>query len=209
MDADFWLQRWQQKRIGFHQDQYNTSLTKHWPQLSLCGNTVFVPLCGKSVDMLYLAEQGYEVIGIELSEIAVQEFFAEQQLQPKISNDGDLKLYRHGPFSIYCGDIFCLQDRHLQECNAVYDRASLIALPPAMRDRYADLLAAILPEHCQVLLITLEYDQEKLPGPPFSVIHDEVQRLFSEAWSIDKIGVIEENVRSLQGLECSYRLLKK
>jgi len=208
MDANFWLQRWQEKKIGFHQDQYNTSLTTHWPQLSLSGSTVFVPLCGKSADMLYLAEQGCKVIGIELSEIAVQEFFAEQQRRPHISSDGDLKLYHHGPFSLYCGDIFCLQAKHLHECSVVFDRASLIALPQAMRGRYADLLTTILPESSQTLLITLEYGQGKLQGPPFCVDQNEVQRLFSGAWSISEVGVIEENIRGVGGLERSYRLLK-
>ena len=188
MQTQFWHERWQSQQIGFHQDDINSSLQEYWPQLELPNDsTVFVPLCGKSRDMLWFAEQGYQVIAIELSELAVAAFFEENQL-PSLNREtkGELTLWRSGPIAIYCGDFFALSSTQLNDINAVYDRASLVALPPSMRQDYAQHLAQLLPGAPKTLLITLQYDQNEMDGPPFSVSEEEVSALFSERYQISK-----------------------
>lgn len=136
MDPTFWRERWQKKEIGFHQPAYHTLLLKHWPQLQLApGSRVFVPLCGKSLDMVWLAEQGHRVVGAELSELAVDEFFAERGLAPTVRTVGNFTVKAAGPYELWCGDIFELPREAVADVAGVYDRAALIALPPDLQQR--------------------------------------------------------------------------
>lgn len=186
MHPDFWHQRWQQNQIGFHQDTPTPLLQKHWPALGVPADArVFVPLCGKSLDLAWLAGQGYRVLGVELSQIAVDAFFAEHGLVPEIEDTRYGRHHRAGGIELICGDAFGLDAGLLAGCSAVYDRAALVALPPAMRQRYAGELHARLPSGCRGLLITLEYPQQDRDGPPFSVSEDEVRALYADAWSVD------------------------
>ena len=184
MDAGFWHQRWQNAEIGFHQPRPLPLLCKHWPTLGVApGARVFVPLCGKSLDMVWLAEQGHDVLGVELSPLAVAAFFAERGLLPETFES------RYGTHSVahwqgrrielICGDAFTLDAEALRGCDAFYDRAALIALPPTLRERYVAWLDGALPADSRGLLITLEYDQREMTGPPFSVNEDEVRRGFA------------------------------
>ena len=143
-----------------------------------------MPLCGKSLDLLWLAHQGHEVLGIELSEKAVEDFFAEHQFDPDISEQGPFKVYRAGSIELWCGDFFELTAGDVADCSGLYDRAALIALPPEMRAQYAAHLIRILPKDSLGLLITLDYDQAQMDGPPFAVLDDEVQRLFGDVWAL-------------------------
>lgn len=184
MDPSFWHQRWAEGRIGFHQTTASPLLARHWPALDLPpGSRVFVPLCGKSLDMAWLAEQGHEVFGVELSALAVTQFFAERGLEPEVRESPAGTHYRAGPYELLCGDAFALGAELLADCAGVYDRAALIALPPDMRALYADTCWRRLPPHCRGLLITLEYPQAERAGPPFSVEAPEVQLLFGAEWS--------------------------
>jgi thiopurine S-methyltransferase len=186
MDAEFWKQRWRDGQIGFHQDRVTPLLEKHWDALDLPARSrVFVPLAGKSLDMDWLAARGLHVIGIELSELAVRQFFAERDLQPVVSESRMGQHYASGAIELICGDAFMLDAATLADCAAVYDRAALIALPPAMRKRYADELYARLPTSCLGLLVTLEYPQHQKNGPPFSVDEAEVHALFDRDWDVD------------------------
>lgn len=202
MDANFWLERWREGHIGFHQDAVTPLLPKYWPGRSVAPDSlVLVPLCGKSKDMLWLAEQGYRVLGIELSSLAVEQFFLENHLQPKMHASDMGKHYVADNIEIICGDIFALDKATLAQCVGVYDRAALIALPPAMRPNYVQHVYANLPPHYRGLLITLDYAQEKMEGPPFSVSADEVQSLFSrlaEARLIDRIETLSKEPRFAQ-----------
>lgn len=209
MKTDFWLERWHKQEIGFHQTQYNANLIQYWDKLALNkGSAVFVPLCGKSDDMLFLAEQGHQVIGVELSEIAVTEFFVDNDLSPSKQQQDGLTIYQAGPFTLYCGDLFKLNQQHLKACQAVYDRASVIALPTPMRESYTQHLAKVLPPLCKTLLICLEYSEGALTGPPFSVDKAEVERLFSKHWGIEELGHCEEDIRGKAAIERSYCLIK-
>ena len=185
MQPEFWHKRWQSNQIGFHLPEVNPYLQRFWPQLALEeGARVLVPLCGKSLDLMWLAHQGHEVLGIELSEKAVEDFFSEHHFDPYVSEQGPFKVYRAGSIELWCGDFFELTAGDVADCIALYDRAALIALPPAMRELYAAHLNRILPKEALGLVITLDYDQTQKDGPPFAVLDDEVQRLFGASWSL-------------------------
>lgn len=186
MDPTYWHQRWQENRTGFHQDQVTPLLQKHWPHLRLpSACRILVPLCGKSLDMAWFAAQGHRVLGVELSQLAIDQFFAEHGLDPEIHDSPLGRHHRAGIIEIICGDAFALDDATLAGCDAIYDRAALIALPPELRRRYADRLYARLRADCQGLLITLEYPPHEKPGPPFTVPEAEVRDLLAVHWDIE------------------------
>ena len=146
MEKNFWLERWEREEIGFHQNEINPYLRQYWQELHLArGSEVFVPLCGKSRDMLWLREQGHSVLGVELSAIAAQAFFKENDCAPQHVTGGKFERYETDGMRILCGDFFDLGKDDLAQVGAVYDRASLVALPPEMRERYARHLVSILP----------------------------------------------------------------
>jgi len=191
MDSQFWRERWARNQIGFHLPEVNPYLQRHWPQLALAqGAKVLVPLCGKSLDLVWLASQGHRVLGVELSEQAVDAFFSEQGLTPRISQRGVFKVYQADVIEVWCGDFFALDADALRDCTALYDRAALIALPPLMRARYTEHLNVLLGAGCKGLLITLDYDQTQKAGPPFAVIDDEVKLLLGAHWTLE---VLEEH----------------
>jgi len=186
MDADFWLQRWQEGRTGFHRNEVMPLLQKHWPALQVpVGTRVLVPLCGKTLDMPWLASQGLRVRGVELAPLAIGQFIAEQKLNPQSRAAPYGTHYIAADIEIIEADVFAIDKALIAECGAIYDRAALIALPPPLRERYAREIYAALPAGCRGLLITLEYPQAEMEGPPFSVQEREVHRLFGEHWDID------------------------
>lgn len=190
MEPGFWHQRWARAEIGFHKHEINMHLQQFWDRLGLCpGQRAFVPLCGKSLDLLWLADEGHPVTGVELSSIAVEAFFTENDLQPKRWSEGPFEVWEVDEIRILLGDFFALESSHVADCAGVYDRASLIALPPAMRERYARHLDAILPPGMQVLLVTMEYDQTMRPGPPFAVSEAEVRALYEPAHEVELLYV--------------------
>lgn len=187
MNQDFWIERWHTRQIGFHQQEINPYLLEYWPALNLAAHSrVFVPLCGKSKDMLWLAEQGHEVTGIELSPLAVEEFFSDNNLQPQQQECGGMTCYRAGNISIFLGDIFQLNTDMLGEIAGVYDRASIVALPPELRKQYTTHLATLVP-NSEMLLVAMDYDQNLMQGPPFSVNDVEITQHFSNTYKISKL----------------------
>jgi thiopurine S-methyltransferase len=188
MQPEFWHQKWQAQQIGFHQDKVMPLLQRHWASLALpAGSRVFVPLCGKSLDMAWLAAQGHRVLGVELSPLAVEQFFAEQGLTPQRHQTRHGMHHVAGDIELICGDAFALDAALLADCAGVYDRAALVALPEAMRQRYARDLYSALPTQCRGLLLTLEYPQAQKAGPPFSVMADEVHALFDACWQVEQL----------------------
>ena len=184
MDADFWHQRWQSNEIPFHQRATNPLLFKHFSALALSrGSRVFVPLCGKSLDIGWLLSQGHDVIGAELSEIAVQQLFVELGVEPKRTKLGHIRHYSGMQIDILAGDIFHVSRDMLGPIDAVYDRAALVALPEDLRQRYAAHLAEITANAPQ-LLISYEYDQAAMAGPPFSVSSEELHRLYGGGYRL-------------------------
>ncbi|MHB2243491.1 thiopurine S-methyltransferase [Pseudomonas monsensis] len=202
MQPEFWHKKWASNQIGFHLSEVNPYLQRHWPELSIPATArVLVPLCGKSLDLAWLAGRGHQVLGIELSEKAIEDFFNEHQIQPQISEKGVFKVYRSDAIELWCGDFFALTASDVADCVAFYDRAALIALPAPMRERYAAHLQQILPQGVQGVLITLDYDQAQIPGPPFAVGDDEVKRLLGDLWQVQALeerDVLGESWKFLQ-----------
>lgn len=185
MEANFWHERWQKREIAFHEKLPNSLLVDNFGRLNLPANSrVFVPLCGKTLDIGWLLSQGYRVVGAELSEVAVVELFAELKLQPQIKNVGPLKHYSASGIDIFVGDIFDLTAEILGNTDAIYDRAALVALPEAMRSWYAGHLMAIT-NVARQLVITFEYDQSVIPGPPFSITAQEIKRHYNASYRIE------------------------
>jgi len=167
-----WKSRWKEGRIGWHEQAGNAGLHTYWPK-SGDNNRVLVPLCGKSPDLLWLAEQGHDVTGVELSEIAVCAFFDESGLSFDLKEVGDLLFFKcsRPAITLICGDYFQFSDELF---DALYDRASLIVFPQSIRPRYISHTKSLLKSGATQLLITLAYDQSKADGPPFSVQPEEV-----------------------------------
>ena len=185
VDHQHWLDRWQQNRIGFHESTVNPYLQKYLPAFSLPpGACIFLPLCGKALDIAWIAEQGYEVIGIELSQIAIEAFFDDNRLDYERFDTDRFGVYKSGNISLLQGDFFDLSNDDLGACSLVYDRAALIALSQAQRPRYYDHMLSIVPAVSNMLLVTLDYDQSEMEGPPFGVRAEEIYRYYSEAFSI-------------------------
>lgn len=188
MDKDYWLQKWQSKEIGFNQLEPNKLMQGYFSSLNLKpGNRVFVPLSGKSIDMLWLLTQGYQVIGVEFSRLACSEFFEENKIPVKIIETKDFIIFSSDEITIYCGDFFKLNPEDLGKIDTVYDRAALIALPTATRKSYSEHLIKLTSAMTTMFLITTVYDQNEMTGPPFSVGENEVIELFGSYFDIKQL----------------------
>jgi thiopurine S-methyltransferase len=192
MDRQFWHERWRQNQIGFHQPAVNDHLQRFYRELELAtGAGVFVPLAGKSLDMAWLRSQGHRVVGVELSPIAVQAFFAENGLSVRPGRDGAFEVYEAEGVRLLCGDFFDITTAQLAGVSAVYDRAALIALPVEMRSRYVAHLARVLPPVTSMLLVTLEYPDSDMQGPPFSVGEAEVRALYAPYFEVRLLAAVD------------------
>jgi thiopurine S-methyltransferase len=178
MDHEFWIQRWQNNQLGWHRPEVHPSLIKFFPSFNLePGDSVFVPLCGKSVDLAWLADQGLKVVGNELSPIAIQDFFRAEELEPVRTEAGSLTSWQAGPYTLYEGNYFDLTPAHVSDVKFIHDRAALIALPKEGeygRKAYMKQMRKLFSAGVQTLLITLDYDQTVMNGPPYSVGYEEV-----------------------------------
>ncbi len=184
-DPEFWHSKWASNQIGFHLDDVNPLLTEHWHKTEpKREEKVFVPLCGKSEDLVWLASKHDEVHGVELSSIAVRSFFAEHFYTPLVVQvNAHHELYQFDELSIYTGDYFTAP---VESYDIVYDRAALIALPEEMRQEYVARLKSLLKPGGRILLVTLDYEQHEMAGPPFSVPQLEIEQLFSE-FSVERL----------------------
>ena len=191
MEHEFWHDKWQRNEIGFHNSDTHPLLVAHLGVLGLSeGSRIFLPLCGKTLDIAYLLERGYQVAGAELSERAVQQLFEQLGVTPEIADLGALKRYRADGLDIFVGDIFALTADALGAVDAIYDRAALVALPSEIREKYTSHLMSISDCATQ-LLIAFEYDQSQLPGPPFCVSAVEVHQHYGDAYRIEQIDKVE------------------
>ncbi len=225
MEIDFWLERWNNNQTGFHQQQVNPYLTYFYGEKGPATEQreklkVFVPLSGKSKDMLWLSQNGYKVFAVECSERAVKDFFEENSLNYKHAQKEEHALYQSSDLpnliEIYQGDFFELQPDVLNDITDIFDRASLVALPVEMRQQYAKKMAELQKPGVRTLLVTLTFDPEEMNGPPFSVSEEEVNKLYSENFSVQKLlskNVIDEEPglkkRGLTALtEAVYKLVR-
>jgi len=215
MNPEFWQKRWQEGRIGFNQSTVNPLLIEHFNRLNLpTGSRVFVPLCGKSIDMVWLATQGYDVVGIELVETAVQEFFAKQNIEPTIYQQADnptIKYYQsqlsEQTITLWVADIFALTFEDVGSIDAVYDKAALIALPTDMRVKYSEQVRKLSSDTSKAdganneitpqLLLTLNYDQRKKNEPPFSIDGEQLERYYGDHYQIGELASVPSSIGSV------------
>ena len=201
MHEDFWHKRWQENQIGFHQAEVNALLRRHFAALKLPATPrVFVPLCGKTLDIAWLRAQGVMVVGVELSTLAVNQLFDDMQLEPAISTDGALTHYSaqsEPTLGIYVGDVFKLSGEMLGAVNATYDRAALVALPEDMRQTYVRHVIKITAKAPQ-LMLTFTYDPDIMEGPPFSISGPEMHTYFESDYGVDLLEQ-KEVVEGLKG----------
>lgn len=192
MDSKFWIERWENNDIAFHEVDANTMLVKYFSTLSLKrNNRVFLPLCGKTGDINWLLSKGYKVVGVELIETAIQQLFIELGIEPIVSKVGKNLHYHADNIDIYVGDLFEISGNDLGAVDAVYDRAALVALPKEMRSTYASHIINIT-NSAKQLLVTYEYDQNLLNGPPFSISSEEVNQYYASNYfltALDKVDV--------------------
>ena len=187
MDPSFWHRRWEKNEIAFHEGKANPLLVKHFHELSLAkARRVFVPLCGKTLDISWLLSNGYRVAGAELSQLAIEQLFLELGVQPEISQVGEVEAWGAKNIDVVVGDIFALSRKILGPVDVVYDRAALVAFPEEMRKRYTAHLTEITGKAPQ-LLICYEYDQRLVEGPPFSVSNEEVKRHYADKYELTLI----------------------
>jgi thiopurine S-methyltransferase len=185
MKAEYWHQRWEEKNIPFHEGRVNGYLKIYFERMNCYpGDRVFVPLCGKALDMKWICDQGCEVLGVELSPIAVAEYFKENEIEFRCSREHPFDVLSGGGATLLCGDVFDMGAAHFQGISGIYDRAAYIAFDPAGRRRYAEFFCAMLPKGAPLLLLTLEYPQSLMDGPPFSVSEAEVRERFTSRYHV-------------------------
>ncbi len=185
MKKQFWLDRWAERRIGFHLPDVNPHLRRHWRHLEIpSGAEVLVPLCGKSLDMLWLREQGYRVLGVELSDIALEDFARENLLRPDWVEEGGFRRAAWENLTLLHGDFFHLALEQTRNVQAVYDRAALVALPEEMRKVYARKMACLLQPGTALLLVSMDYPGEQMNGPPFNVSEAEIESLYGDSFDV-------------------------
>ncbi len=188
MKADYWHQRWQEKNIPFHEGRVNGYLKIYFERLNCrTGDRVFVPLCGKALDIKWICDQGCEVLGVELSPIAVTEYFDENGIEYRCSREEPFDVFSGGGATLLCGDLFDMDPAHFEGIKAIYDRAAYIAFDPDQRRRYAEFFCAKLPKGAPVLMLTLEYPQGIMDGPPFSVGEMEVRERFASRYHVEHL----------------------
>ena len=202
-----WINRWENNKIGWHAEQVNRHLIKYLDKFDLLtGESIFVPLCGKTNDMLFLLEKDLKVIGVEMSNLAIEQFFSENQLDYVVSKIDKFVLYEGDGIKLYCGDFFDLKSKHLENVKALYDRASLIALNEELRQKYVKHLNDIIGIGASILLLTLNYPQHQRSGPPFAVNKEEVDQLCNGSFDIQELYCIEdiENEPMFQNLGVDF-----
>ena len=189
MQPDFWLDRWRAAQIGFHQAATDRHLMAYWPNLKLpASSSVFVPLCGKSLDLLWLNARGHSVAGVELSPIALESFCMEHGIPARRRVLADFDVYEAERLALFRGDFFKLTRKLLGNVSAVYDRAALISWAPPLRSAYVDHMASLTDAGTQTLLISVEYPPAQMSGPPFPLDRAAIDELYAEHHSIELLG---------------------
>lgn len=212
MEHAFWHDKWSRKEIGFHLSEAHPWLVRYVEDFPLSSDdVVFVPLCGKTLDIGFFLSQNVKVIANELSETAVAELFDDLDLTPAIESWGEGgKVYRSDNLIVYVGDFFQLSESELVDVTVVYDRAAIVALPLEMRGSYGKKISEVCGQAKQIVM-TLEYDQSVMSGPPFSVTRDEINSHYSHAYNIKEVirkNIIEQEPRFKQkGLSAFYQAL--
>ena len=185
MEKQFWIKKWIKNEIGFHQEHFNPRLTQFWNQLTSNSGQVFVPLCGKSKDMVYLKNLGHRILGVEWSKKAIKEFEAEHKLCFETTDIDGFTVFADESYTFYCGDFFQLPASLMKNIKYVYDRAAMIALPTSLRSSYGQWICQNL-SHAKIMLLAIEFDNLNI-GPPFSLSKNEIDQTFTKNFKIENI----------------------
>ncbi len=187
MNNEFWLNKWKTNDIAFHEKDANPDLINYLSELNLHqGDCIFVPFCGKSKDMLWLAEKGFNVIGVELSTIACNDFFSELNITPTIVQKPKFSVYQYKNIKLFCGDLFDLTSADLSSVKAIYDCKALIALPFNLRKKYVDHIISCTQTKINILVLTRESNSVVTP-PPFPINKAEIDLLFNSHFDVKQI----------------------
>lgn len=212
MELSYWTSRWNKGNTGFHMENGYPGLIRHWSSLPVPNNpVVLVPLCGKSYDLIWLAEHSKKVIGCEISETAVLQFFSENNLTPATSTFADFTIYTSNNIEIWLGDFLKLPERKIPKTDLIFDKAALVALPPEMRKKYADKILKLSSSHTHILLHHFIYNQKEMNGPPFSVTHKEIEQLFGAFYTIktlEKSELLLKNFKKFQNRGLKSELIE-
>ncbi|MBO9452405.1 thiopurine S-methyltransferase [Tropicibacter sp. R16_0] len=182
MHRDFWIDRWEENRLGWHKEDAHPLLVRFVDAHPLPkGSRIFVPLCGKTRDIGWLLSQGHRVVAAELSEIAIRQLFTELQTEPTVQELGSLKRFSAPGLDAYVGDVFDLTKVQIGTVDLIHDRAAMVALPDDMRARYVSHLAEIT-DRAPQLVISFDYDQDLIAGPPFSVPQSQIKALYGVSY---------------------------
>ncbi|MPW29369.1 thiopurine S-methyltransferase [Agarivorans sp. B2Z047] len=201
MHEQFWHQKWEKDEIGFHEGEVNRFLYEYFNVLKLAaGARVFVPLCGKTRDIAWLLDNGMRVVGVELSEHAIKQLFAELNLEPKVESLADGLHYTSANIDIFVANIFSLNSELLGEVDAIYDRGALVALPEGIRTRYAQMLP-IITNNAPQLVVTYNYEQSQYSGPPFALPEPEIERLYASIYALKKLASRQETEGFAKGID--------
>ena len=203
---EFWHNRWYEQQIDWHKTVFNELLVKHWPAIDVAKNCqVMVPLCGKSLDMLWLAKQGHTIVGLEMVEQAVEAFFSENKLDYSSMESNTHIRHTSEPFTILQGNLFDLEDGMLQ-ADAWYDRAAMIAIEISERSAYVTQIRNQTKHGATGLLITFAYPQEQMQGPPFTLHDEHVIELYSDGFEVEcleRLNLDDDKERGLSNVTCS------
>lgn len=211
MDTDFWEQKWNRNEIGFHKSEANPLLVKYFDSLSLKKDErIFIPLCGKTLDIFWLIKNGFKVVGVELVEIAIEQLFQENNIDFKVLQENNFKHYYAKNLDIYVGNFFDLSKDILGKVDAIYDRAAIVALPEDMRNGYSLHLKEVT-NNAPQLVITFDYNQSERQGPPFSVSEDEINKHYKSFYNISILesSDISESMKSKTVIKENVWLLSK
>ncbi|MDR8394178.1 thiopurine S-methyltransferase [Aliifodinibius sp. S!AR15-10] len=186
MEISYWTSRWKKNKIGWHMQEVYPPLVSYWNRLELnAGDCILVPLCGKSKDLGWLARKGVKVLGVEVSKVAVNQFFSEMKMAYTKKKSGAFTIYESGNIQLWQGDFFKLKPSRLPSIDAIYDKAALVALPLKKRREYAQLVLQYCSPSTPMLVSTFEYPQDEMSGPPFSVFRDELEELYGNRFNIE------------------------
>ncbi len=211
IDAAFWHDKWKTGIIGFHQHEYHPALVKHWPRLNTVSvKTVFVPLCGKTKDMLFIHDNGHDVLGVELSDTAIKKFASENKLKLVKTTGEKFFNYKGEGYDLQVGNFFDLEKNAFTNVGIVYDRAALIALPVDLRLQYVTHMQTLLSRGTEIMLITITYDQSKINPPPFSITETDVETLYGRWCRVEKLEhMAPEDFRGIKSHETVFCLTVK
>lgn len=179
MNKVFWNNKWENNEIGFHQNNV-TPLLKKYLHYFLDKNSIkkscLLPLCGKTFDLIYLSEFFKEVTGVELIKKAIEDFYIENNLEMRTRNSS----ISSKNIEIFNEDFFSFNKSENKKYSYIFDRASLIAISPVSREKYVQSIKRSMSTNCKIFLITIEYKQDQIEGPPFSLSDDDVKSLFKD-----------------------------